>query len=1496
MDRVVAAPAIVRLLEREPGLLPAVESVLERGVALRAAARRAYADAVPSGPPGDDAARSARAELEAAVAALEEVVERGELRGPTAQLDAATERGEPKERTAQLDAAIERLHRAVAAARAGRHAFTARRVFRSDEARRALSQAQWLFARAWAALEKEAAGRSLRSLPWRLELCSHLDPEAPFAELEISGHELPLTPAAKRPWGERCVLSGEPFLVDRTLDPVVRFRSLEAAQHVLSPACHDLVVRLRAALDRIAGDEAGSAALGALRRSFGFLFEEYLAEPCHPTFARLGLLDFPSLAVGLNNLLVAWGHRPLFGTLGRLQMPGGGPYAWRCYAEVRRDAFALARAWERLGVSAGARIGILVDENAPEFYLAELAAVLSGRASVGLPAGLSAEALAGSAGRAGLGLIVADRRGLELLRAPAFAAARGALAGIVAFGDALPELRPDERALAEWLHGGEGDEGEQRDQRDQSLASWRAPSGLSLETGILHDDAPGHARARALGIAADAADDLFTILFTSGSTGEPKGTLATRRRWAEEMCVEVDLWPYVGASFQPSAIAGDRGAVWRALANGGRVGFARRGAELFHDLRRLRPTLFDVPPVIWNTLYGEYRRAISRADLDVAEVAAIRRRFRDALGGRIAFMATGGAPSDEGVRQTMETLFGVPMSEGYGTTETGFIARNGVLLPGIEYRLLDRPELGFTAADRPLPRGELAVRTARSTARYLDAQAGVDLDFTADGFFRTGDLVELGPGRRVRIVGRSKLTFKLAGAELVSPEELERLYSRSEGVEQIWITAAPDAARVVAVVVPRRDEVDERELLDELLRVAGQAALRPHERVAGVVIARREGGASPWTVENQLLTPSFKLNRRALAERYREAIAGAIGGIGGAFSDPVLDAGVGADASSPAKALTMNDGAAAQNLRAIAAIVAGVLRRPRDEIDLERSFAEQGGDSLATLEFAMRIEEVFGGKERLDEAVQARSESIANRPLRELAVWLVPTRFAIGDGSSASVVPQKDLSLSGPFASSKNDAPPQCETTDELELANRDAVDLPEFEVGIPQATSRDVLLTGANGFLGVHLLARLSQTLPAGARVFAIVRAASDRAACERLRAAVSAAGLPETSLSPDPRDRSARVVGIAGRLDAPQFGLDAGRWEELAREVGMVLHVAASVTGASGYGALRATNVLGTRRALELATTRTLKAFHLVSSLNVSLLVAGPGRGIAAETTPIPERLSREQFAANTGYAITKWVAERMVQELARRCDPRGPRGPEGGRGGRFRAAISRPALLSWSRATGYANDHDWLTRLLSSCLTTRSIPGPPEAGVPGWILETETSARGLDLVPVDFAAEAIARLAELARATPALDAVDANGAIDSSGAVDWNGAPVFHVSNLAPGERGLVTLPRLLDLLVLADLEVQAERRLDTPLLQPLQVVTPAEWRSRVEATGAAALPILGQLRQSIPSLPRTPTARFRAVIEGVEGVGEGLSDSGIDAATLAAFVRAHAPRAR
>ena len=175
------------------------------------------------------------------------------------------------------------------------------------------------------------------------------------------------------------------------------------------------------------------------------------------------------------------------------------------------------------------------------------------------------------------------------------------------------------------------------------------------------------------------------------------------------------------------------------------------------------------------------------------------------------------------------------------------------------------------------------------------------------------------------------------------------------------------------------------------------------------------------------------------------------------------------------------------------------------------------------------------------------------------------------------------------------------------------------------------------------------------------------------------------------------------------------------------------------------------------------------------------------AFEETPLPERVTPQTLSAHPHYAVTKWASEQLIQRLYARA------------AGAWRVSVSRPALISWSAATGVANDSDWLPRVLASCLQMRSAIGPDESGVPEWVAETVTSARGVELVPVDFVARSVARLGQLTE-TASLPPPTRPGA---EGQV-----PTFHVSNLAPGEEGLVTGRRLMDLLVAADLRVSSE----------------------------------------------------------------------------------------
>ncbi len=1361
-------PTISGFLERYPSLREPTGKVLACAAVVREAKERALVPGqAPDPGPGF---RETERELVAAVDELERL----------ARADSPSDD--------EILACAERVLSALLRMRAGSHTFNPRRRSSSPQARTVLFRALAAFNHAWAALEDQARACHAPRIPWQIELATHVAPGTPVAAIEITGYELPQTPAARRAWGERCFLSGTQWLTDSHPTPAIRYRSLDSCSRSLAPRYHALCARLRAALDslRTRCPHAGARII----RCFPAIAEDYVAEPACPTFVRLGLFDYPSLAITLNNLLRTYASRPFLGTRGRqgrfpsLGMHGADAgYGWETYDDVRGGSLRLAYGLERLGLAPGTRLGIIATRNCSELYLADFAAIFAGLVSVGLQDTLSDEQLLAVMRQAELRAVVADDASLE--RVLGLADRCPSIRRVVAFDSVMDELP----------------------------ASWSSASGVSLRTGVVYGDEAGYRSAAEQGIRADGDEDVYTILFTSGSTGTPKGTLVSRRRWAREMSFDVSLWPHVSASFLPPALAADRRSLWRTMADGGRVGFARRGAALFADLRSIRPTVFDAPPLIWNALCSEYRRALRDLDPTPRAVAALRRRLRSKLGGRLAAVATGGASSDPAVRQTMEAIFGVAMTESYGTTETGTIAAGGTLVPGVEYRLVDVPEMGFFAKDQ---RGELAVRTPHLTARYLN-EARDDDAFTADGYFLTGDVVELGPGRRCTIIGRRKQLFKLAGSEFIAPEVLERHYLSSELVEAVLITGSPLRSAVVAVVVPARDEVTAAEVLVALRAVARRRGLRPGEIPAGVVIAPRVGGAMPWTVDNGLLTPALKLNRRTLEEKYRDQVEAAY-----ADRESVRSA---AAASGPAgEDLTTVS-------RRLAAIVAGLLALPPAEVDVGRSFVELGGDSQSAMELVLHLEQAFSGQDLV--AGSEDSRWLVESPLAEVAHRLAGRRPGPADdipppaAPAATVPAEESAAIAGEAQAA---------------AANADAAAVPLPAHLPPAADQGHVFLTGATGFLGIHLLAHLASSLPRGTRIYALARATSDEKARDRLQSALRDAALEPPVIGLPADGEPARVVAVAGSLAESRLGLTDEVYSRLASEVGLIYHVGAEVSIDKSYARLRGPNVEGTRRVMELATATALKTLHFVSSLNVTWIVGQSSGRRVYEESPLPRRLSERIAAANPGYAVSKWVGERMLQELFSHC------------GGALRASVSRPALITWSQATGYANASDWLTRVLASCLRMRRAIGPDEVGVPRWAPETPVSARGLDMVPVDFAARAVARLGELTHSST----------LPAPSRPAGDQVPTFQVSNIAPAQSGLVTLPHLMDMLAAADLRYSG-------LTEVIEYVPFSEWLSLAEtaAEPLPVLPVLAQLRRMSTFFERSETSRFAGVVAGLPG---------------------------
>jgi thioester reductase-like protein len=181
-----------------------------------------------------------------------------------------------------------------------------------------------------------------------------------------------------------------------------------------------------------------------------------------------------------------------------------------------------------------------------------------------------------------------------------------------------------------------------------------------------------------------------------------------------------------------------------------------------------------------------------------------------------------------------------------------------------------------------------------------------------------------------------------------------------------------------------------------------------------------------------------------------------------------------------------------------------------------------------------------------------------------------------------------------------------------------------------------DVLITGATGFVGMELIARLLED--SDRRVWALVRASSEEGAAQRVRAMLS-------SLVPDADGVAHRVVPVAGDLLLPGLGLDPFRRDELASHVDEVIHSAASVSFTLPLAEARTINVDGTRRVLELAghvqARGGLRRFAHVSTA----YVAGAYKGVFTE-----HDLERGQAFHNT-YERSKWEAERLVREHADR-----------------------------------------------------------------------------------------------------------------------------------------------------------------------------------------------------------------------------------------------------
>jgi len=270
-------------------------------------------------------------------------------------------------------------------------------------------------------------------------------------------------------------------------------------------------------------------------------------------------------------------------------------------------------------------------------------------------------------------------------------------------------------------------------------------------------------------------------------------------------------------------------------------------------------------------------------------------------------MVSGSAPIDPSLQQFLRIVFGNNFIQGYGLTETYAIAlvqgegdmtagNCGGVAPTNELCLMDVPDMDYLSTDKPYPRGEVLIRGPTVFKEYFKNEKETSAAVLPDGWFRTGDIGTVDELGRFKIIDRRKNVLKLAQGEYISPERIENVYlGNLSYLAQAYVHGDSDKAFLVAIFGIQADtfatflthllgkEVKSTDLqalnaaaqepnvrkavLKELDRVGKKNKFNSYERVRAVRLL-----VEPFTIDNELLTPTLKLKRPQTAKKYRALI------------------------------------------------------------------------------------------------------------------------------------------------------------------------------------------------------------------------------------------------------------------------------------------------------------------------------------------------------------------------------------------------------------------------------------------------------------------------------------------------------------------------------------------------------------------------------------------------------------------------------------------------
>lgn len=398
-----------------------------------------------------------------------------------------------------------------------------------------------------------------------------------------------------------------------------------------------------------------------------------------------------------------------------------------------------------------------------------------------------------------------------------------------------------------------------------------------------------------LELVAPKPNRVITIIYTSGTTGEFKGVALTNKNFISNVkdvltMVEVTSSDKFLSILPLSHVFERTVGYYIALLTGATTSYIEDPSKLSEVAQAEQPTIIIGVPRLLEKVYEKVKEKASVNPvkalvfawaLNVGKSAGkksgpyrladkiVFKKIKEAFGGKVRFFVSGSASLAQEIGEFFDAL-DIPVIEGYGLTETSPIltcnsllkrkyGTVGVFLPSVKYKIKD---------------GELLVKGPNVFSSYYKKPEKTAEAFTADGWFKTGDLVEVDSRGFVKILAREKEIIALTTGKKVSPAFLEERMQLLPSVSQAFVFG-DQRKHVGALIVPNTEKTKGLTKAQKIAKIQQELEellnnkIAHYEQIKKFVLL-----SEPFTVENGLLTPSFKLRRKEIEFHYIKEIEG----------------------------------------------------------------------------------------------------------------------------------------------------------------------------------------------------------------------------------------------------------------------------------------------------------------------------------------------------------------------------------------------------------------------------------------------------------------------------------------------------------------------------------------------------------------------------------------------------------------------------------------------